>query len=709
MEGTSGITEDRTPEDAQVLAAASRALVQHVRDIVVLFEADGTVALVNDSACAAYGRTREEMLRLTVADLRSPATRVDIGPQMREAAEKGLLFETVHVRADGSEFPVEVSSRGLEVGGHPYIMSVIRDISSRKVRESEREALLSDLNVANRQLDSMLRVISSAVGHVDTDAMFADVLRTLRAVLDADAALLLLRTHSGWEVNAQAGYDEDSAAGFKMTENMGFASMVAEKAGPLWVEDVQDTPSTIEVHARLGVRSMLGIPLYLDDRIYGVLECTWARSRLVSEAELVMLTMAADRIMGAVAGTRSYARSQRSRELEAGLADALAHLGESHVLAETMPLALETAARALGCDVAALGEYADHEFTVRYAWGSAPARVMLPDAYHHGEPSSDQLPIVRIGPSSRSAEWLRDSFGLAEGMVVPVRIRGEWVGAILFGRSEASAVREGDDLSDGFARRLSSAVAIAMANAREFESEHRIAETLQEALLNVDGSVEGIEFGVRYRSATVAARVGGDFYDVFTMQDGRVGVLIGDVSGKGLDAAVLTTLVKHTIRAFAHWSMSPAEVLDRSNGVLVASARMRDFASATLMVLDPRSGRVVYCQAGHPPAFVRRATGGIEPLRCSSPVVGALEDIGFEESEFVVEPGDVVVLYTDGLTEARDHTGAFFSEERVVRTLESTGQLDVHELVESLGGAAEQFAGGSLADDVAVVAFRLDR
>ncbi|TLM98566.1 MAG: GAF domain-containing protein, partial [Actinobacteria bacterium] len=651
-----------------------------------------------------YGRERHELLGMSVSDLRAPSTRPVIADQMRDAYDSGVLFETVHVRADGTEFPVEVSSRGLDIAGERYLVSIVRDITRRTEREREREELLADLDAANSQLEGLLAIVSSAVGHVDTDEMFGAVLRSLREVLGASAALLMLRTGDGWELRARGGYETADIDAFRLGPNEGFASHVAEKGEVAWTSDVQATPAATPMHQELGVRSMLGIPLFLDGEMFGVLECTWDGERLVSDAERVMLTVAADRIMSAVVGTRTFAVTKRTATLESALADAVARLGESHVIDATMPHALEIAAQALDCDVAAFGETRDGVFTVRFGFGLGPGDVALPVTHPAGASVVDGLPVVRIGRAHGANEWLRDSFGLEEAAIVPVRARGEWAGALLFGRSKAAGGF--DDLTDTFARKLSSAVALAMANAREFEQEHRIAETLQEALLTLDGSVEGIEFGVLYRSATVAARVGGDFYDVFPMPEGRVGVLIGDVSGKGLDAAVFTTLVKHTVRAFAHGSISPADIMARANDVLVASARLRDFASVLLMVVDPVSGRVAFCQAGHPPAIVRSARG-VEALRCPSPVIGAFEEMEFTGCDFLLEQGDVVVLYTDGVTEARDASGRFFAEEGVVSHVSSVSDLDVRALTASLGSAVESFAGGTLVDDVAIVAFRL--
>jgi serine phosphatase RsbU (regulator of sigma subunit) len=571
----------------------------------------------------------------------------------------------------------------------------------------ERSPLVPDLETANRQLEGLLGIVSSALGGTDPDAVFANVLSSLREVMQADAALLFLHDSRGWLLTHRSGYETLNENEFRLADGEGFVSEVALAGRPIWTRDVRSIKGFVAIHDELGMRSVLGVPLMLHGELYGVLECAWGTDRLVSESELVMLQVAADRIMSAVAGARQFQQTARSRELESALAAIASDLNVSHELDETIPRALSATADVLGCDVAAFGRYDGvGTFKVMYAIGCEVRDVALQRAHGMRSPVDAALPVVRVDRTSPASEWLAREFGVKEAVVVPVRVRGEWFGAILLGRAQESD--RFDELTDDFARRLSNALSLAYANARDFEMEHRIAETLQESLLVVDPDVRGVDFGHVYRSSTTAARVGGDFYDVFEVTGGRVAVLVGDVSGKGLDAAVLTTLVKHTVRALAHHSGSVSDVVSKANAVLVSSARMREFASIVLFLLDPRTGEATYCQAGHPPAVVRRRDGSTEVLWSASPVIGAFADLAFEEGTLRIGPGDVVVAYTDGVTDVRSADGHFFGEDGLVRWLDAVGDVDVESLPSQLLGAVESHGDGHFKDDIAIVAFSVD-
>lgn len=249
-------------------------------------------------------------------------------------------------------------------------------------------------------------------------------------------------------------------------------------------------------------------------------------------------------------------------------------------------------------------------------------------------------------------------------------------------------------------------VALAMSNAQRFESERRIAEVLQESLLQLPSQLEGIEFARTYDSATVDARVGGDFFDLFEIDADTIGVLIGDVSGKGVEAAVLTSLVKDTVRAHAHEGhRSPAQVLALTNAVVEHYSREETFVTVLFCMLDRHGGLLRYCNAGHPAGVVAHADGRLEQLPARSPLLGAFREVRFEDDETRLVAGDTLLFYTDGVIEARGAAGEMFGEAQLLASLAS-GPRDPHEMVLSLRKALLRFTSGGLADDMAVLAVR---
>jgi serine phosphatase RsbU (regulator of sigma subunit) len=248
---------------------------------------------------------------------------------------------------------------------------------------------------------------------------------------------------------------------------------------------------------------------------------------------------------------------------------------------------------------------------------------------------------------------------------------------------------------------------------RDSEAQQRyIADVLQETLLTVPREVPGVVFGHLYQPATMAGRVGGDFYDVFALPGGDVGLMIGDVSGHGLEAAALTSVTKNTIKAFAVEGQPPSAVLSKTNLVTLQALQgsegtSRHFVTAFYGVLDPASGLLRYSSAGHPPAIIRRQSGGTTVLECASPVIGVFEDAHYDDGTEHLHPGDLLLLYTDGLTEARVDDSHFFGEERLLDLLASDIQPGARDLPMALYAEIVQQCAATLRDDLAILAVQL--
>jgi serine phosphatase RsbU (regulator of sigma subunit) len=287
-------------------------------------------------------------------------------------------------------------------------------------------------------------------------------------------------------------------------------------------------------------------------------------------------------------------------------------------------------------------------------------------------------------------------------MTAPLFTGGAVMGAIAFHSVAAHPFRANQI---DFAQKLAANMSLALQNAYLYQSERAIAETLQEALLSVPDSVPDVDFRVLYRSASDAARVGGDFFDLFEVDDRRVGLVVGDVAGKGLDAAVLTSLVKHTIRAHCATDCpNPATVLEKVNDVVYRSTSLESFATVFLGVLDRDDGRLVYSNAGHTTGMVRRnADCSVGKLTANSPILGAFPVVEFRVSEACLEKNDLLLLYTDGLTEAREDK-VQYGEHRLCELVSQLGPVSPGHAAERALDAASHFAKGRLHDDVAIMA-----
>lgn len=231
-------------------------------------------------------------------------------------------------------------------------------------------------------------------------------------------------------------------------------------------------------------------------------------------------------------------------------------------------------------------------------------------------------------------------------------------------------------------------------------------DLLQQAMLPPKPKIgPGYDVASYYVPAYVGEEVGGDFYDIFNTEAGWIGVLIGDVSGKGISAAALAAATRSTVRAFEFEMFSTAEALTHANKVLSSYSAGSSFITVHLAMLDPAGGEIRYSSAGHPPPAIYRADRGeVEWLNHADADLPfrVMETYEFHEKGTYLGSGDKVLFYTDGLSEARVGP-RLFGLEGVERTLKEHGDLQPERVIEKLVETAGEWAGGRLRDDTAIV------
>ncbi|MDQ2731588.1 MAG: serine/threonine-protein phosphatase, partial [Armatimonadota bacterium] len=235
--------------------------------------------------------------------------------------------------------------------------------------------------------------------------------------------------------------------------------------------------------------------------------------------------------------------------------------------------------------------------------------------------------------------------------------------------------------------------------------DRRIAETLQQVLLSdVPPSSPGLEIGHTYRAALDEAVVGGDFYDVFNLENEKVALVIGDVSGKGLLAAVQTARVKFGLRAFASDDPRPDQVVRRLHQSIVQQGNYEGFVTLFFAVFDPNTGILEYANSGHEPPLLQRREGDVEWLARTGTVLGLdlpnSMEFGLETRR--IGAGDHLVLYTDGLTEARQN-GRFLGRDGLQAVWTKVSHLPSDRAANELYDSIQRFAKGRLTDDVAIL------
>lgn len=241
-----------------------------------------------------------------------------------------------------------------------------------------------------------------------------------------------------------------------------------------------------------------------------------------------------------------------------------------------------------------------------------------------------------------------------------------------------------------------------------YQREHRIAEALQQAIVPafVPDEMYGYTIAVKYRPALKEAEIGGDFYDVFDLGDGKIGILIGDVAGKGLPAAIRVAEARHTIRSYAFIDPRPARVMTLANEVLCREmTELTRMVTAFFAVVDTVVGAVTYTCAGHEPPVVCCPRGRCDELMPGGMPLGVASDADYTQLSRRIEPGDRFVMVTDGITEARAKGAVLFGRKGVVECLRRYSDASPAEVASGLLEAATKHVGGDLQDDVAIIVF----
>ncbi|MGI9080287.1 MAG: PP2C family protein-serine/threonine phosphatase [Acidimicrobiales bacterium] len=214
--------------------------------------------------------------------------------------------------------------------------------------------------------------------------------------------------------------------------------------------------------------------------------------------------------------------------------------------------------------------------------------------------------------------------------------------------------------------------------------------------------VEGFEVGQVYEAGT--GLMAGDFYDVFPSGDGRLAVVIGDVSGHGIEPSITAFQVKYLLRVFLRQYRDPAQALEELNAQISPQVREEEFVSMCVAVVDVEAGTLRWASAGHPPAWLWH-DGEVRPLRSTGPMLTLDPKGTYLSREVPLEMGDLVLFYTDGLAEARSG-GALFGEDRIAGAIRRDPRMQADVLCKSLLAAARNFASAPLTDDVAILAIR---
>jgi GAF domain-containing protein len=491
---------------------------------------------------------------------------------------------------------------------------------------------------------------------------------------------------------------------------------------PVWLEAVEETDprfgSLVEIEPE--TRSLCAVPVRSGTTVAGALRFSFQERRVFDDEEkrfTVALAAEASEALLRIDLERAERAVRQRLENEWLTIEKLAAVGEAMLRGRDLPTILQLATDA-GTQVAGaeFGAFfanavdADGERYTLDTLSGAPREAFegfpLPRNTELFAPTFEGTAIVRLDDVTADPRFRGMPVGhlpVRSYLAVPVTLKtGEVAGGLFFGHGQPG--RFGPDV-ERLVVGVAGQTAAAIENVRSLQGRALLARVVERSLLAPPLPViAGVELGATYQAAgTTGASVGGDFYDVFSVGPDRWGIVIGDVRGRGLDAAVLTALTRHTIRTAARLGFGPAGVLGAVNEAVHAEGDPERFCTAVFGLLEVGldGTRLVYANGGHPPVLVVRG-GAVEALPPTGGLLGSWPATAIEESTVALGPGDVVVLHTDGVSEVRCD-GEEFGERCLHDAVADAAGRPAQQAADELVAASSAFGGGQVGDDAAVL------
>ncbi|MDN3292737.1 SpoIIE family protein phosphatase [Streptomyces ficellus] len=711
---------------------------ERVRVAVTQIDRNGTITAWNEDAEHLFGYAADQVIGKPLGDFAAWPHTPGIGTGIAEALRLSRWEGSYGIRGtDGRVIPVYASHlRVRDTNGEPSTVCLL-------VRDYERAILQSpprtpvDSSKESRSSDPFEVFIGSPAPD-DLDGLLQRTVERARDMLDGDAAFLLLATDDETELEVRATTGLPSA-------RQRFARVPVEAAGtgryssarmPAVHEDLAAVPGAVPLLNGTGMRSVVTVPLKVEGRLTGSLGVAAEAAGRYSNEEALRLQFAADRIALAV-------ESARLGELERLRRGSLSFLVEaSDLLAgtldrdQTLALMAQMTVPTLAtwCAVYTIADptsepylsYVLHEDEERIDGLKAllskiapPEPVPSPgarvwtapaDAAHQAalRTSMRELGLGSSPLSSGIGTTLATAAAVGgETVVLPLVARNRVIGMLTLGKPSDDHFRQEIlELAEDLSRRA----ALALDNARLYSERMAISQSLQRSLLPPGlPQIPGVEVDVIYRAAGEGNEVGGDFYDLFPIHDNAYGFAIGDVCGTGPEAAAVTGLARHALRLLAREGFGGPAVLERLNAAILdegARSRFLTLLYGELWPQEDGSAVLKVVCAGHPLPLRLRQDGTVEPAADPQPLLGVMDDLELYEQTVTLDPGDVLLCVTDGVTERREGP-RMLGDDGLAEVLTTCTGLTAGAVTARVMRAVERFAAEPASDDMAILAMRV--
>ncbi|WP_424890761.1 SpoIIE family protein phosphatase [Streptomyces sp. XH2] len=711
-----------------------------VRVGVVQLDRTGSITGWNDDAAALFGFTADQVTGKPLTDFaawpHTPGTSTGIAEALRLSRWEG----SYGIRgADGRITPVYASHlRVRDTEGAPSTVCLLVREEERAVLQSLQRSPAPDSGAADRSTADPFEVFIGSPAPDDLDGLLQRTVERARDMLDGDAAYLLLATDDETELEVRASTGLPSARQrFARVPVEAGTGRYGSARMPAVHEDLAVIPGAVPLLADTGMRSVVTVPLKVEGRLTGSLGVAAEAPGRYSNEEALRLQFAADRIALAVERARLNELERLRRGSLSFLVEASDLLAGTLDRDQTLALMAQMTVPTLAtwCAVYTVADpasepelsYVLHEDEDRIdglktlLGKLAPpdpvptpgARVWTaPSEAAHASALRGSLRSLGLADSTDHPAAPSTSLATAaavggETVVLPLVARNRVIGMLTLGKPTDDHFRQEIlELAEDLSRRA----ALALDNARLYSERTAISQSLQRSLLPPELlHVPGVEVDVIYRAAGEGNEVGGDFYDLFPIRDGAYGFAIGDVCGTGPEAAAVTGLARHALRLLAREGYGGPAVLERLNAAILDEGARSRFLTLLYGELRPQedgSAVLKVVCAGHPLPLRLRQDGTVEAAADPQPLLGVMEDLELYEQTVTMEPGDVLLCVTDGVTERREGT-RMLGDDGLTDLLTTCTGLTAGAVAARVLRAVERFAAEPASDDMAILAMRV--
>ncbi|GES33382.1 SpoIIE family protein phosphatase [Streptomyces angustmyceticus] len=716
-----------------------------VRVAVIQIDRGGCISFWNEDAQDLFAYDPEQVIGKPLTDFAAWPHTPGTGTGIVEALQLSRWEGSYGIRgSDGRVVPVYASHlRVRDADGEASTVCLLVRDHERAILQSPQRTPAPDSATQAAQSEGRssdpFEVFIGSPAPDDLDGLLQRTVERARDMLDGDAAYLLLATDDETELEVRASTGLPSA-------RQRFARVPVEAGSgrygsarmPAVHEDLTAVPGAVPLLSGTGMRSVVTVPLKVEGRLTGSLGVAAEGAGRYTNEEALRLQFAADRIALAVERARLTELEKLRRGSLSFLVEASDLLAGTLDRDQTLALMAQMTVPTLAtwCAVYTVADqtsepelsYVLHEDEDRIDGLKTllmkvdpPEPVPTPGARIWTAPSDaahdaalrTSMRSLGLGNAARPSTGPGATLATAsavggETVVLPLVARNRVIGMLTLGKpTEEHFRQEILELAEDLSRRA----ALALDNARLYSERTAISQSLQRSLLPPEPlpDIPGVEVEVIYRAAGEGNEVGGDFYDLFPIRDGAYGFAIGDVCGTGPEAAAVTGLARHALRLLAREGFGGPAVLERLNAAILDEGSRSRFLTLLYGELWPQedgSALLKVVCAGHPLPLRLRQDGSVEPAAEPQPLLGVMDDLELYEQNVTLDPGDVLLCVTDGVTERREGT-RMLGDDGLTDVLTTCTGLTAGAVAARVLRAVERFAAEPASDDMAILAMRV--